>query len=211
MMVRSWALLVGFSWFANTGARQGASVLAGNHVLLQIVTIWAFVLDAYAFTAEAAVGYAVGARSLPRMRQAIRVTTELAMGSAVIFFLLTLFGGPPVLRAWIADPEARASAIRFLPYCASIPIAGAVAWQLDGIFTGAMRSAAMRNASVAAVGLYLLADLILTSRFGPHGMWSAFVFFYVARAGMLLIGYPALERELMSPPYGRDPDAATPS
>lgn len=194
MMLRSWALLIGFAWFANTGARQGAAVLAGNHVLLQIVTVWAFVLDAFAFTAEAAVGQAIGRGSVLHLRRAIKVTTELAVASGAAFLLLTLAGGPWVLDRWIADPEARAMAIRFLPYCAAIPLVGAPAWQLDGIFIGAMRSAAMRNASIAATAAYLGLDLTFTSWLGPHGMWIAFVLFYVARGAALLPGYPAIER-----------------
>ena len=81
MMIRSWALLIGFSWFTNAGAKQGAAILAGNQVLLQVVAVWAFVLDAFAFTAEAAVGRAVGARSLTDFRRAVRVTTELALAT----------------------------------------------------------------------------------------------------------------------------------
>jgi len=195
MMIRSWALLVGFAWFANTGARQGAAILAGNHVLLQVVTVWAFVLDAFAFTAETAVGRAVGARSLPALRQAIRVTTEMALGAGALFFVITLVAGPAVLEVVIADPEARASALRFLPYCAVIPFIGAAAWQLDGIFIGAMRSVAMRNASIAATALYVTGDLLLTPRWGAQGMWIAFVFFYVARAGTLAMAYRGIEAE----------------
>ncbi len=198
MMIRSWALLVGFSWFANTGARQGAAVLAGNHVLLQVITLWAFVLDAFAFTAETAVGRAIGARSLPALRQAIRVTTEMALGAGAVFFVITLLVGPAVLDVVVADPDARASALRYLPWCAAIPFIGAVAWQLDGIFIGAMRSVAMRNASIAATALYVMVDLLLTPRWGAQGMWIAFVFFYVARAGTLAVAYRGIEKEVGS-------------
>ncbi len=193
MMVRSWALLAGFAWFANAGARQGAAILAGNHVLLQIVTVWAFVLDAFAFTTETAVGRAVGARSIPQIRRAVRMTTELALTGGALFLVLTLLGGPWVLGRIIADPDARAAALRFLPYCASIPLLGAVAWQLDGIFTGAMRTRAMRNATLVATTLYIGMDLLLTPQFGAHGLWIAFVFFYIARAGTLALAYPRLE------------------
>lgn len=45
---------------------------------------------------------------------------------------------------------------------APIPFIGAVAWQFDGIFIGAMRSLATRSASIAATVLCLGADLLLT-------------------------------------------------
>jgi MATE family multidrug resistance protein len=34
LLIRTWSLLLGFTWFTNAGARQGAAALAGNHVLL---------------------------------------------------------------------------------------------------------------------------------------------------------------------------------
>ncbi|MGE0443315.1 MAG: MATE family efflux transporter [Gemmatimonadales bacterium] len=196
MMIRSWALLAGFAWFTNSGARLGTATLAANHVLLQIVTVWAFVLDGYAYIAEAEVGLAVGARSQEKLRRAIRVTTELAVGSGAVFMLLTLLGGPALLTWWIADPETAAAARRFLPYCAVIPFLGAGAWQLDGIFVGMMASTAMRNASLAAVVLYIAADRLLTPSLGVHGLWLGFVLYYVARGGTLLVQYRTVERRV---------------
>jgi MATE family multidrug resistance protein len=196
LMLRTWSLVAGFSWFANVGARLGASVLAGNHVLLQIVSVWAFVLDAYAFVAETEVGRAVGAKSVPRLRRAIRLTSEFAAASGFLFMALTLAFGPSVLTAWIADEAARESAIRFLPYTAVIALIGAFAWQLDGVFIGATRARAMRNAALAAVVLYLAVDFVLTPALGPHGAWLAFLSYYVFRAGSLAVAYPALERSL---------------
>lgn len=194
MMIRSWALLAGFAWFANAGAKQGAATLAGNHVLLQIVTVWAFVLDAYAYTAETAVGQAIGARSREAFSRAVRVTTELAIASGAVFLVSTLIAGPWLLDRWIADPEARSAALRFLPYAAAIPFIGAAAWQLDGIFVGAMAAGAMRNASLWAVVLYVGLDRALTPLLGAHGMWLAFVGYYVTRAGTLFAQYRSVTR-----------------
>jgi MATE family multidrug resistance protein len=196
LMIRTWSLVLGFSWFANVGARLGVSVLAGNHLLLQIVSVWAFVLDAYAFVAETEVGQAVGARSTPRLRRAIRLTTEFALASGFVFMLATLAFGPMALDAWIADEGARASAKTFLPYCAVIPFLGSLAWQLDGVFIGATRSKAMRNAAIVAVLIYLGVDLALTPQLGAHGAWLAFLAYYVARAGTLAAAYPGLEKSL---------------
>jgi MATE family multidrug resistance protein len=196
MMIRSWALLAGFSWFTNSGARLGAATLAANHVLLQIVTVWAFVLDGYAYIAEAEVGLAVGARSREALRRAIRITTELAVGSGALFMVVTLFAGPALVERWIADPDTAAAARRFLPYCAVIPFLGAWAWQMDGVFVGMMASTAMRNASIAAVLLYVGFDRLLTPSLGVPGLWLAFVLYYVARAGTLLVQYPTVERRV---------------
>lgn len=211
LMVRSWALLLGISWFINSTARHGTAVLAGNHVLLQFITLWAFVLDAWAFTAEAEVGRAVGVGSLRDLRRAIRVTSELALLCGLFFAGVTYFAGSWVLAVVVADAEARAAAQTFLPYCALVPFIGAAAWQLDGIFIGATRSAALRNGALGALALYLAADALLAPRFGGHGTWIAFLGFYAARALTLAVAYPSLERTVArSPTATRVPRPITP-
>jgi MATE family multidrug resistance protein len=45
IMVRTLALLLLFGWFTNAGARLGATTLAANQVLMQFVSVSAFVLD----------------------------------------------------------------------------------------------------------------------------------------------------------------------
>lgn len=42
IMIRTFALLSGFAWFANQGAKFGDTTLAANHVLLQFVSMSAF-------------------------------------------------------------------------------------------------------------------------------------------------------------------------
>ena len=194
MMLRSWSLLLGFAWFAAVGARQGDAVLAGNHVLLQVVSVWAFVLDAFAFTAEVAVGRAAGQGAVAELRRGIRVTSALALGAGATFVGLTLLVGPWLLPRWLQDAQAAQVALRYLPYCAVVPLLGVPAWQLDGIFIGATRAADMRRAALLAVAIYIVADRVLTPWLGVDGMWLAFLLYYVARAGALAVAYPRLER-----------------
>lgn len=196
LMLRTWVMIIGFTWFANAGARQGTVLLAGNHVLLQVITIWAFVLDAFAFVAEAESGRAVGRKSVAHMRRTLRITSELALATGVLLGLLTWLLGPAALSAVIGDPDARAAAIAFLPYCAAVPLLGAMAWIFDGIFIGATKGAMLRNASIAALAVYLAADLVLTPSLGNHGVWLAFLIYYLGRAGALAAYYPALEKRL---------------
>lgn len=199
LFIRSMTLVVAFGWFQNTAARLGDVVIASNQVLLQFITLWAFALDAFAFTAESEVGAAVGRRDVPRLRRAIRITTELALGAAVVFTIITLLAGPPVLRLIVEDETVRAFAMNYVPYVAAVPLLGVWAWQLDGVFTGATRAATMAIASIAAAGAYLASDAVLTPAFGVAGMWWAFLAFYLYRGISLAVAYPALERSVSAP------------
>jgi MATE family, multidrug efflux pump len=197
LFLRSIFLTAGFSWFINAGARQGDVLLAANQVLLQFVVVWAFVLDAFAYTAEAQTGRALGRRSIADLRRAIRLTSEFAFAGAVLFSILTFFAGGWVIQHVIADPLVRDAAVRFLPWCAAVPVVGAAAWQLDGIFIGATRGPAMRNASLASFLLYLGLDTLFSPLWGNTGVWAAFLCYYAARAIALAVAYPALERSVI--------------
>jgi MATE family multidrug resistance protein len=109
IMLRTLCLLAGFGWFASQGARFGDVALAANHLLLQLVSFSAFFLDGYAFVAEALVGGAVGARDLPRLRRVVRLSGELALGTAALLSLaIWLLGG--TVRAildWPSPERAR--------------------------------------------------------------------------------------------------------
>ncbi len=206
LMIRTWTLVIGFTWFANAGARQGTAALAGNHVLLQVITLWAFVLDAFAFVAETEAGRAYGRRSISALRRAVRITAEPTLVSGLVFAVLTFLFGAAALSLVIEDPQALEAAITYLPWCAIVPLLGAPAWLLDGVFIGTTSGKILRNAGIAAVSVYLLADYLLAPAFGNHGVWAAFLVFYIARAGSLAVYYPALERRLQDAPTASEID-----
>lgn len=195
IMIRTIALLILFAWFANSGARVGAEALAANHVLMQFINVAAFILDAFAFTAEERVGQAYGARDRQRFLRAIRLTTEFALASGALFALAFYLGGSAVIDALTTDPAVREEARRFLPFAALVPLIGMPSWMLDGVFIGTTRGTALRNAGVAATVLYIGIDLALRGE-GNLGVWIALTASYLLRAGGLALYLPGLLRDL---------------
>lgn len=199
VLVRTLALLTAFAWFVDAGASQGDAEAAGNQVLLQFVSVSAFVLDAFAFIAEKEVGEAAGARSLQRFDRAAQVTTGLALGAGLLFSVLFYLCGGAVIDALVADPAARAVAHTHLPWCAAIPLLGVPAWQLDGLFLGHVGAGgrALRNAAVLATAGYLAIDVALGwAGLGNTGVWWAFCVMYLLRAAGLGVALPALRRSV---------------
>ncbi len=79
-------------------------------------------------------------------------------------------------------PDVREVARRFLPWAVLTPIAGAIAFQMDGVFIGATWSRDMRNMMLLSVAIYLAAWAVLTPYFGNHGLWAALLIFLGARS-----------------------------
>lgn len=200
IMLRTLCLLAGFGLFARLGTALGAATLAANHLLLQLVSFSAFFLDGFAFVVEALVGAAVGANARERLRQAVRLSSELALATAVLLAGLLWLGGDALVGLLTSLPEVVVLARAQLPWVAVYVLLSVAAFQLDGVFIGATRTREMRNAAMASLTAFVLCAWPATAAWGNHGLWAALVLFVVARALALLPYYRALERSLGGKP-----------
>lgn len=196
IFIRTMTLTIGFSFFGNAAASEGKVFLAANHIHMQFITMVALVLDAFAHTAEAVTGSAFGAKNKARFDRAVRLTTEFSAMFAVLSSALIWLGGPYVIALLTKDPAVIDTAMTYLPFSALVPVLGFAAYQMDGIFIGTTQTRAMRNAGIASVAIYIIAHYILQPQFGPHGLWAAFLVYYIARAVMLGLYYPSITKQL---------------
>lgn len=194
IMIRSLLLVLSFAFFTAQGARFGDVTLAANGVLMIFLNMYAYLLDGFAFAAEALTGRFIGARDLGRFRQAVRMTTVWAGGVGMVLVLVTLLIGDRVIDLLTVSSDVREMARVYLPWAAAAPILGVWCFQLDGIFIGATQTRDMRNMSLITTAIFFAAWWLLLP-WGNHGLWATLMIFYLARAATLLSRYPALERE----------------
>lgn len=196
IMWRTLFLLGGFAFFANQGARFGDNTLAANHILLQFISFSAFFLDGFAFALESLVGKAKGACNRDVFDRVIRISTQIAACTAVLLMSIIIIGGTIAIAGLTSVDAIREEATKFLPYAAIYVMVSFAAFQLDGIFIGATRSRAMRNASFYALAIFLASSWILMPLLGNHGLWIAFVIYVITRAITLGIYLPELRRSI---------------
>ena len=195
IMLRSLALIAVFVWFMAQGAKQGDVILAANAVLMHFISVGAFFLDGLAFATEALVGRALGAAHRAGLTAAAYMTTMWAAGVAVLISVTFVTFGAMFIDILMVDAEAREAARAYLPWAAGAPMLGVWAFQLDGIFIGATRTADMRNAMLVSLAIFLAAWWVLLP-FGNHGLWAALYVHYFARIGTLWYYYPGLVRSV---------------
>lgn len=195
MFLRTLFLLAGFAWFTNASARFGDSVLAGNHILLMLISFSAFFLDGFAFVAEEKVGAAVGAKDWQKATQNIYLTSELAIVAAFCLAVAILVFGHFGLSLLTNDANVAAQALKFLPWAAVYIVISVAAFQLDGIFIGAMLSAAMRNATVLSFIIFISFYFLIGNNYEGTGLWCSFIIFVLARGISLALYWPLLRRQ----------------
>jgi len=197
IMIRTLALLSGFAWFANQGADFGDEVLAANHVLLQFVSLSAFFLDGYAHVAEMLTGKAYGAKNKTYFIQQVKHSTILA-GITALLLAGSIYSLSDLLIPLLTkDTQVQAIASAHSLYAAVYIALSFAAFQLDGVFIGVTKSVEMRNATLAALIIFIGSALLLTPSYGNIGLWIAFIIYVVARAIMLGMYYPKILRSMV--------------
>ncbi|MCB1501040.1 MAG: MATE family efflux transporter [Bauldia sp.] len=186
IMIRSFALLLAFGFFTAQSARAGDVVLAANEILLNFTMLAAFFLDGLAAAAEQFAGRAIGARYRPAFERSLRLVVGWGFAVGAFVSVVVLVLGPVLIDLMTTSPDVRAEARLFLPYAALVPIAGTLAYQMDGVFIGATWSAEMRNMMLVSLAVYFAVWFVLAPPLGIAGLWIALLVFVGVRGVTLL-------------------------
>ena len=193
IFLRTLAMIFAWSLLTWTSAKLGTTVLAANAILMNFQTFLAHGLDGFAHATSALVGEAVGTRDRRAFRRCIAGATVMAAAVAAAYTLVYAAAGPAIIRAFTDIAELRAFSSTYLIWIVASPLLSVWAYQLDGIFIGATRSAEMRNAMLASVAVYVLAIATLPGLLANHGLWLSVMIFMVVRALSLAFYYPRIE------------------
>ena len=196
IMLRTLILVFSFAFFINQSAKFGDTVLASNHILLQLIAFSAFFLDGYAFVVEALVGGAIGAKRRDVFDLAVRRSTVLALITAILLALVIALVGDIAVMLMTDISSVRLATNQLLPFAALYVLFSFAAFQLDGIFIGASFTRQMRDAAALSIAVYFIAWWALSDQHGIQGLWGAMIIYVVARAVALLLFYPSLRRSV---------------
>jgi MATE family multidrug resistance protein len=193
IMIRSVLLQASFTSFMFFGAGLGDVTLAANQVLMQLLTIAAFFLDGFAFSAEAMVGQAVGAKSVAKLRRAAVMSSQWGVGAVICLSLVYLAFGSDIIALMTTAPEVRLAASHYLPWLVAAPVIGVASWMFDGIFIGATGTREMRQAMLISVLIYAASLAVLIPTLGNHGLWAALMVLNIARGITMALYWPRIE------------------
>ncbi|MGE4611410.1 MAG: MATE family efflux transporter [Paracoccaceae bacterium] len=193
IMLRSVMLQISFLTFLFIGAGMGDITLASNQILLQFVGLTAYALDGFAFSAEALVGQALGAKNRTALRRAAILSSQWGLAGAVLLTAIFFLFGSTIIDIMTTSSDVRIEARQYLWWMILFPLVGLPSWMFDGFFIGATRTREMRMAMFQSALVYAMILFILVPTMGNHGLWLALIIFDIARALTLWRYYPALE------------------
>ena len=90
---RTLCLVIVTMFFTSAGAAQGETVLAVNTLLMQLFTLFSYIMDGFAYAGEALAGKYIGARNRTALHQTVRQLFGWGIGLSLCFTLLYAIGG----------------------------------------------------------------------------------------------------------------------
>lgn len=199
IFLRTLFLVAVMFFFTSAGARQGDTLLAVNTLLLQFSLLFSYVMDGFAFAAEAMCGKFYGARDLFHFRQTVRSVFVWGAALVVVFTAVYVFGGEEFLRLLTDEEDVVQASADYLPWAVLLPLCGMAAFVWDGVFIGTTWAWQMLVATLIAAFLffgcyYML--LLLNVAGTNHVLWLAYLLFLVMRGVVQTVYYCFAMRKL---------------
>ena len=196
ILVRSLLLQAAFLSFMFFSANLDNTTLAANQILLQFLMMTSYALDGFAFSAEALVGQAVGAKSANSLRKISLMTLFWGLVAAFLMSLFYFFFGENLIAVMTKSLELQLFTQKYLFWMIIAPILAFPAFILDGIFIGATRTKDMRNGMAISFVIFCLSVWLLFDSYGNDGLWASMMILFVVRALTLSIKYFNIEKEI---------------
>jgi len=185
IFIRTILLTFSFLWFTYLGTQIGEDYIAANTILINLVFLSAFILDAYAFSTEGMVGYSLGKKDLSLFKTIIKNSFILSSITGLIISIVYFLANQYVINLMSDIEEIRILSSQYVIWLIILPFIASFCYQFDGIFIGVSQTKELRNAMIFSVFCYLIISIFLTKYFSNTGVWISLCIFMILRATSL--------------------------
>jgi MATE family multidrug resistance protein len=185
IFIRTILLTFSFLWFTYLGTQIGEDYIAANAILINLVFLSAFILDAYAFSTEGMVGYSLGKKDLSLFKTIIKNSFILSSITGLIISIVYFLANQYVINLMSDIEKIRVLSSQYVIWLIILPFIASFCYQFDGIFIGVSQTKELRNAMIFSVFCYLIISIFLTKYFSNTGVWISLCIFMILRATSL--------------------------
>lgn len=168
-------------YFLSAGASQGTVVLAVNTLLMQLFTLFSYVMDGFAYAGEALCGRLYGADNQKEFCLTIRRLFGWGIVLAAIYTLVYAVGGSAFLSLLTDNTDVIAASADYLTWAVLIPMCGMAAFVWDGVFIGTTSTRGMLLSSAVSAALFFAIYIMLRKHLHNHALWIAFLVYLATR------------------------------
>lgn len=178
---RTLCLIIVTLFFTSAGAAQGEVVLAVNTLLMQLFTLFSYIMDGFAYAGEALTGRYIGSGNHTVLHRTVRQLFLWGIGLSIGFTILYLVGGKAFLGLLTNEQTVIQEAGNYFYWVLAIPLAGFSAFLWDGVFIGATATRKMLYSMLIASGCFFGIYIAFHNILGNHALWLAFLVYLFLR------------------------------
>lgn len=196
IFLRTLLLIAVTTFFTSVSAKSGDLTLAANALLMQMFTLFSYIMDGFAYAAEALTGRFIGARQPSILSKLIKSLFLWGLALVLLFTSLYALFTDQILGILTDKSDVIALCKEYQSWVLLIPIAGFSAFLWDGIFIGATASRQMRNSMFIAASCFFGLYYLLSPSLGNNALWLAFIFYLAMRGVMQTFMYQNIRKKL---------------
>ncbi|WP_018109347.1 MATE family efflux transporter [Bacteroides propionicifaciens] len=175
IFIRTLCLITVSTFFTSASAKFGDITLAVNSLMMQLFILFSYMMDGFAYAAEALTGRFIGEQNNKALKQLINRLFGWGFGLTSFFTLLYFLFSDSILGLLTDKQSVLDMANLYINWVLLIPVAGFSAFLWDGIFIGMMASKQMRNSMFVAMISFFVIYYFTNNMLANDGLWLAFI------------------------------------
>ena len=181
IFLRTLCLVAVNLYFTSAGARQGATILAVNTLLLQLYLLFSYIMDGFAYAGEALGGRYWGAKDIDAYHDVVRRLFGWGAAMTILFTVIYVVGGKPFLSLLTDEPQVVEASQTYVWWAYLIPAAGVAAFIWDGLFIGTTQTRGMLISSAIAALVFFVTATVTIDSMRNHGLWLSMILYLLTR------------------------------
>ncbi len=183
IFIRTLTLIFVLSYFTMESALISDRILAVNTILLQYLLLFSYIMDGFAYSAEALAGKYYGAKNNKSLKKMIKYIFAWGTLLAIIFTLVYSVFQDKILIVLTDNEQVIQAAQPYVFWVMLIPLASFAGFLWDGIYIGTTASKPMRNTMlVSAFFIFFPVYYLFVDTMGNHALWMSMILFLFARS-----------------------------
>lgn len=194
LFIRSLCFMAIYCGFTSLAAKYGDVQLAVSTIMMNLLMLYSYFIDGFAYAGEALTGKYIGAKDRLSLNKAVKLLFYWAAAIGVASTVVYAVSGEWMVRMMTTDAEVMSACRPYLFWLVLMPVISCAAFMWDGIYIGATSSRAIRNgmiyACIAFYAVYYILYFTMPGASGIQFLWFGYFAHLLVRAVYMSIKAP---------------------
>lgn len=196
LFIRTFIITIVYNFFTVASAAYGDTVLAANAILIQLMALYNYVSEGFAYAAQALTGLFIGAKNYTMLRICTLRAFFWSGITALIFVAVFALFWSPIVRIFTPSQVVVECAGNYVIWVILMPLVGFSPFLLDGLLLGATKAKILRNGVFISAVIFFVSYYLLKDIFGNNALWLSFIVFLGIR-GIIIYYMTGRMREFL--------------